>query len=110
LPPEITVEKTTQETPVPVGLKSSKLIAPGWQTSKAYMADASDRKDIDGLCAIAVTEVVLFHAFPGILPGGFTCVDVFFVISGYLISGIIFDEIAQDALLRGAHRLGFRSS
>lgn len=53
----------------------------------------SYRPDIDGLRAVAVSAVVLFHAFPDILPGGFVGVDIFFVISGYLISLIIFKEI-----------------
>ncbi|MDC8758855.1 acyltransferase family protein [Janthinobacterium fluminis] len=53
------------------------------------------RADVDGLRAIAVLSVVVFHVFPDILPGGFIGVDIFFVISGYLISGIIFREIAQ---------------
>lgn len=51
------------------------------------------RCDIDGLRAFAVTSVLIFHAFPSLIPGGFVGVDVFFVISGFLISGIIFKEL-----------------
>ncbi len=50
------------------------------------------RADIDGVRALAVLSVFLFHLHPSLLPGGFLGVDVFFVISGYLITGIILRE------------------
>ena len=54
------------------------------------------RRDIDGLRALAVIPVVLFHSGLGVFPGGYVGVDVFFVISGYLISSIILREIQRD--------------
>jgi peptidoglycan/LPS O-acetylase OafA/YrhL len=54
------------------------------------------RPEIDGLRAVAVLSVVLYHfGFPG-LGGGFVGVDVFFVISGYLIGGILWAELTQS--------------
>ena len=50
------------------------------------------RPDIDGLRAVAVVSVLMFHAFPAMIPGGFVGVDIFFVISGFLITGILMHE------------------
>jgi len=54
------------------------------------------RPDVDGLRAVAVLSVLAFHVGGFPTPGGFVGVDVFFVISGYLISAIVFSEIAAS--------------
>jgi peptidoglycan/LPS O-acetylase OafA/YrhL len=59
------------------------------QTAESRAAGIRYRPDIDGLRGISIIAVILFHMFPGFLRGGYIGVDVFFVISGYLISGII---------------------
>ncbi len=55
------------------------------------------RPDIDGLRAVAVIAVMGFHYFPEQLPGGFIGVDAFFVISGYLISGILLWDLQNSS-------------
>lgn len=59
------------------------------------------RPDIDGMRAIAVLSVVFFHAFPSYIQGGFVGVDVFFVISGFLISSIIFGGLDKGSFSFG---------
>lgn len=60
------------------------------EQSKTY------RPDIDGLRSIAVLSVLIFHLSPTLLPGGYLGVDIFFVISGYLITNIILRENRQN--------------
>lgn len=64
------------------------------------------RKDINGLRALAVVAVVVFHFNASFLPGGFAGVDVFFVISGYLMTGIILKGIER----KNFSLLGFYAS
>ena len=56
------------------------------------------RKEIDGLRSLAIIPVIIFHSGFGIFPGGFLGVDVFFVISGYLITHVILKSFENDRL------------
>ena len=58
----------------------------------------SYRPDVDALRAVAVLPVVLFHLNPALVPGGFLGVDVFFVISGYLITSLLHRELKRGGL------------
>lgn len=76
-----------------------------WSRSKASFSRRdepkaeSKRKDIQGLRAIAVGVVLLYHAGMPWLPGGFVGVDVFFVISGYLITGGVVKELRRNGTI-----------
>src|SRR5262249_55103569 len=56
---------------------------------------------LDGLRAVAILAVLGFHAMPGILKGGFTGVDVFFVLSGYLITSVILHDMRNGSFSIG---------
>ncbi len=62
--------------------------------------DPSYRPALDGLRAVAVGTVLVFHFSPAALPGGFVGVDVFYVLSGYLITRLLADELNRDHRLR----------
>jgi peptidoglycan/LPS O-acetylase OafA/YrhL len=64
--------------------------------TSTHLTHPKYRPDIDGLRAIAIISVVLFHAFRDIFKGGFIGVDIFFVISGFLISTILFSSIEEN--------------
>ena len=61
------------------------------------------RADIQGLRAVAVLLVVAYHALPTLVPGGFVGVDVFFVISGFLITGLLLRELDETGSIGLAH-------
>jgi peptidoglycan/LPS O-acetylase OafA/YrhL len=62
------------------------------ETAKAGRDSEAFRPDVQGLRALAVSMVVIYHLYPSLLPGGFAGVDVFFVISGFLITGHLLRE------------------
>lgn len=70
-----------------------------WQVNKMIITKNSKisyRQDIDGLRAIAVLSVLFFHLNNSFLSGGFVGVDIFFVISGFLITKILIKDIEKD--------------
>ena len=70
---------------------------PNASSSEKPLIKPSYRADIDGLRALAVLAVIAFHAFPEWVSGGFIGVDVFFVISGFLITTLIQDSLQQQS-------------
>jgi peptidoglycan/LPS O-acetylase OafA/YrhL len=68
----------------------------GLSESTGTTRDHPVRGDIEGLRALAVISVLVNHAFPNALPGGFVGVDIFFVISGYLIGRHLLQDIQEN--------------
>ena len=67
------------------------------------------RPDIDGLRSVAVAGVVIFHMDPNWLPGGFTGVDIFFVISGFVVTGSLLRPRGLQTMSAGEYFLAFYS-
>src|SRR5664279_4273943 len=64
---------------------------------KTELTHPKYRADIDGLRAVAILSVVGYHAAPSWVKGGFIGVDIFFVISGFMISTIIFENLQRNS-------------
>jgi peptidoglycan/LPS O-acetylase OafA/YrhL len=90
---------------IPKSRQPESIAAPGSACNPAPAGTPSEkndyRPDIDGLRAIAVLAVVVFHAFPSLAHGGFIGVDIFFVISGFLISKHIWEDLSAGTFSIG---------
>src|SRR5215468_61204 len=72
-----------------------------WRTEDIRKSGLPYSAPLDGIRAVAILAVLVFHVFPTYVRGGFTGVDVFFVLSGFLITSIILHDVRD-------HRFSFR--
>ncbi|GAA1691938.1 acyltransferase family protein [Microbacterium sediminicola] len=93
---------TPSEQPQDLSTPSGPILREPSERSPEHAEPSRFLPHVQGLRAIAVLLVVLYHFWPGRLPGGYVGVDVFFVISGFLITG----HLSRELVLTGTVRLG----
>ena len=86
----------TNPTPGPARVAAEADLPSAWDTAVSSSRPSHFRPDIEGLRAVAIGGVLLFHAGIPHMGGGFIGVDVFFVISGFLITGLLLREIGSS--------------
>src|SRR5271155_4910024 len=90
-------------------MRQADSVSPTEEVQSRRTEQSGFRRDIEGLRAVAVLAVVLFHAeVPGV-GGGFVGVDVFFVISGFLITGLLWREVSTTGAVRLRRFYGARA-
>ena len=82
---------------------AGQVVSAAVRASTSRVGGGGFRTDVEGLRAIAVLAVALWHAGLAGIPGGFTGVDVFFVLSGYLITGLLLAEYEASSRIRLVH-------
>ena len=90
-------------------LRQADSVSPTEEVQSRRSARKEFRPDIEGLRAVAVVAVVLFHAETPGIGGGFIGVDVFFVISGFLITGLLWREVSTAGTVRLRRFYGARA-
>ena len=90
-------------------LRQADSVSPTEEVQGRRSAQSGFRPDIEGLRAVAVLAVVLFHAGVRCVDGGFVGVDVFFVISGFLITGLLWREVSTAGTVQLRRFYGARA-
>ena len=90
-------------------MRQADSVSPTEEVQSRRSARKEFRPDIEGLRAVAVLAVVLFHAEAPGVGGGFIGVDVFFVISGFLITGLLWREVSTAGTVRLRRFYGARA-
>src|SRR5271165_6300980 len=102
-------DESGQDSPSLMGSSDRQRLLPSGEEAGSAPEDRSFRPDIEGLRAVAIVLVVLFHVYLWHTHGGYVGVDVFFVISGFVITGLLLREHAASGRTRLLAFYGRRS-